>query len=128
MSYIRARTSTIGRNAGCVVTSVTRSPSIQISRPSRIDSRYSPPVRITSLLASSGDLRQDELECVVDVLARVCLRCRPVPVLERRQDPPVPFDRAPRLLGVVAAGNAMVEVVLAARAAELGQPRVRGRG
>ena len=32
------------RNAGCVVTSSTRSPYAQISRPSRIDSRYSAPV------------------------------------------------------------------------------------
>jgi hypothetical protein len=32
------------RNAGCVVTSSTRSPYAQISRPSRIDSSYSAPV------------------------------------------------------------------------------------
>ena len=40
------RISTSGANAGCAVTSSTRSPSIQTSRPSRIDSRYSSPVRI----------------------------------------------------------------------------------
>ena len=43
---MRARASTIGLNAGWTVTSSTRSPSIQTSRPSRIDSRYSSPVRI----------------------------------------------------------------------------------
>src|SRR5262245_14604748 len=46
MSYIRARISTMGLNALCLVTSETRSPSIQISRPSRSPARYSSPVRI----------------------------------------------------------------------------------
>src|SRR4051812_5173024 len=121
---MRARTSTIGLNAGCVVTSVTRSPSIQTSRPSRMDSRYSFPVRITAG-ASSGDLRQDDRERVLDVLACVCLRRRPVPPRECREDPPVPVDRAPGLLEVVEAGDAVVEVVLAAGHAELRQAGVR---
>ena len=47
---MRARTSTIGLNAGWVVTSSTRSPSIHTSRPSRSDSRYSSPVRIMRAL------------------------------------------------------------------------------
>src|SRR5215207_4945512 len=45
-SYMRALASTIGLNAGCAVTSATRSPSIQTSRPSRSPARYSSPVRI----------------------------------------------------------------------------------
>src|SRR5215216_986361 len=101
---MRARTSTIGLNAGCVVTSATRSPSIQTSRPSRMDSRYSPPLRIT-VASSSTDLRQDDRERVLDVFAGVCLRRRPV---------------EPR--------DAVVEVVLPAAPAELRQPRVRRGG
>src|SRR3978361_2135210 len=50
MSYIRALTSMIGFNAGCFVTSATRSLSIQTSRPSRNPSRYASPVRIISEL------------------------------------------------------------------------------
>src|SRR5215218_5903430 len=103
---MRPRTSTMGLNAGWVVTSATRSPSIQTSRPSRIDSRYSSPVRITAP-PFSGDLRQDDGERVLDVLACVCLGRRPVAPPERREDPPVPIDRAPGLLGAVAAGDPM---------------------
>src|SRR5437868_9270649 len=43
---MRARTSMRGRNIGCAVTSLTRSPLIQTRRPSRIESRYCSPVRI----------------------------------------------------------------------------------
>src|SRR5215217_2522961 len=100
---MRARTSTTGLKAGWTVTSATRSPSIQTSRPSRIDSRYSAPVRIT-VAAPSGDLRQDHRQGVVDVLARVCLRSRSVAAGERGEDRPVAVDRAPRLFRVVAAG------------------------
>src|SRR5215831_11431853 len=53
---MRARTSTIGLNAGWVVTSSTRSPSIQTSRPSRIDSRYSSPVLIIGNSAPSSSV------------------------------------------------------------------------
>src|SRR5215211_6521751 len=124
---MRARTSTIGLNAGCVVTSATRSPSIQTSRPSRMDSRYSPPLRIT-VASSSTDLRQDDRERVLDVFAGVCLRRRPVAPRDRREDPPVAVDRAPGLLEVVEARDAVVEVVLPAAPAELRQPRVRRGG
>ena len=43
---MRALASTMGRNAGWVATSVTRSPSIHTERPSRIESLYSSPVLI----------------------------------------------------------------------------------
>src|SRR5690348_15201532 len=61
---MRARTSTSGLNMGCVVTSATRSPSIQTWRPSRMDSRYSSPVRIicvpfSALLVAAGDIEGD---------------------------------------------------------------------
>src|SRR5271169_1270994 len=46
MSYMRALRSTTGLKAGWTVTSSTRSPSIQTSRPSRSPARYSLPVRI----------------------------------------------------------------------------------
>ena len=49
MSYIRAFTSMIGLNAGCFVTSVTRSLSIQTSRPSRSPWRYASAVLIIIL-------------------------------------------------------------------------------
>src|SRR5712671_4143761 len=49
---MRARASTSGRNCGCVVTSCTRSPLIQTSRPSRSDARYSSPVRIMGARSS----------------------------------------------------------------------------
>src|SRR5262249_49973219 len=45
MSYRLARSDTIGLNAGCVVTSFTRSPLIHTCRPSRSESRYCAPVR-----------------------------------------------------------------------------------
>src|SRR5215210_1086982 len=51
---MRARMSTIGLRAGCVVTSSTRSPSIHTSRPSRIESRYSSPLRSTRPLLPRG--------------------------------------------------------------------------
>src|SRR5919202_437000 len=103
---MRARRSTIGLSAGSVVTSSTRRPSIHTWRPSRIDSRYSAPVRIT-VGVSSGDLRQDDRERVVHVLARASLRLRSVAAGRGREDPPVAVDRAPRLLSRVAAGDAM---------------------
>src|SRR6516165_4186166 len=46
MSYMRAFRSTTGLKAGWIVTSRTRSPSTQISRPSRSPARYSFPLRI----------------------------------------------------------------------------------
>src|ERR1700761_1401700 len=142
MASMRARTSTIGRNAGWVGTSSTRSPSIHTDRPSRIDSRYSSPVRITAppgvasrkvggtsggcrvaagrrrrvpsrlRLATLGGLRQDDRERVVDVLACMRLRRRPVAPGQRVEDQPVALDRAPVLVAVVPAGDAVVEVVL----------------
>ena len=51
---MRARASTSGWNCGCVVTSCTRSPLIQTSRPSRSDARYSSPVRIIGSASSRG--------------------------------------------------------------------------
>src|SRR4051812_28571146 len=54
---MRARASTSGLNCGWAVTSGTRSPLTQTSRPSRSDSRYSSPVRITCATCSWGDRR-----------------------------------------------------------------------
>ena len=51
---MRARMSTIGLNAGWVVTSGTRSPSIHTSRPSRIESRYSSPVLIMPCIVAAA--------------------------------------------------------------------------
>jgi hypothetical protein len=46
MSNRRATLRAASRNAGCAVTSLTRSPSMKIARPSRSERRYSDPVRI----------------------------------------------------------------------------------
>src|SRR6478736_7059302 len=54
---MRARASTSGLNCGWTVTSGTRSPLTQTSRPSRSDSRYSSPVRITCATCSWRDRR-----------------------------------------------------------------------
>src|SRR5437868_3184836 len=61
MSYIRAFTSTMGLKAGWLVTSLTRSPSIQTSRPSRMPSLYCSPVRISqpSISAAIARLEAD---------------------------------------------------------------------
>src|SRR3954451_812856 len=54
---MRARASTSGLNCGWTVTSGTRSPLTQTSRPSRRDSRYSSPVRIMPATCSWRDRR-----------------------------------------------------------------------
>src|SRR4029077_21103851 len=67
MSYIRALRSTTGLKAGWAVTSCTRSPSIQTSRPSPSRVRYSSPVRIMicsllRLVRRAADYRSRSLE------------------------------------------------------------------
>src|SRR3954447_20165738 len=120
--------STSGLNDGCEVTSSRRCPSIHTSRPSRIESRYSVPVHITVAPPSLGDLRQDDLERVIDVLPRARLRGPPVPLRECRKDQTMTLDRLARFPGVVLARDAVVEVVLPAGTAQLQQPGIAGGG
>src|SRR4051812_23539170 len=63
-SYSRATDREALRNAGCAVTSSTRSPSIHTSRPSRRLSRYSSPVsiRLQLLRSSLSDLAAGGLD------------------------------------------------------------------
>src|SRR4051812_19647799 len=71
---MRARASTSGLNCGWTVTSGTRSPLTQTSRPSRRDSRYSSPVRITGPASSWLDrsARGQLLGDAPDAAAAVC--------------------------------------------------------
>ena len=62
------------RNAGCVVTSSTRSPYAQISRPSRIDSRYSAPVIGSTAEVVAGS----DVTAMFSLLSRAG-RCGPPP-------------------------------------------------
>src|SRR3954451_7298406 len=72
---MRARASTSGLKAGWAVTSVIRSPFIQTSRPSRIDARYSSPLRIITpswvARVSMGNRGASGKE-ILTLLCRVC--------------------------------------------------------
>ena len=51
------------RNAGCSVTSLTRSPSTNTRRPSLSERRYSAPVRIAGYFRTSGEAINCRARC-----------------------------------------------------------------